>query len=281
MTGTVYLAVLLAALLHAGWNAAIRGASDRAAGLAAVVAGQGLLGLGLLPFVPVPSAGVWPWLLPGVALHLGYNVFLLWAYKLGDLTQVYPIARGVSPLLVALGTAAILGARFSALQLAGLCMISLGIASISLVRHRDGTFQGTAALVALGTGVFIAGYSIVDGQGARIGGSALGYFAWLTMLDGLLFALAARAVRPGLVTRAFSRPRHVVLGGGASFLAYVIVVWAFTQAPIALVTALRETSVIFALVIGVTVLGERLSLVKVAATFSTLAGAILLRLAKG
>ncbi len=257
MTGTVFLVVLLAAVLHAGWNASVRGAKDRSAGMTAVVIGQGLTGLAVIPFAPIPAAEAWPWLLLGVVLHLGYNVFLILAYRLGDLTQVYPIARGASPLLVALATSVAFGVSFTPLEMAALFMISLGIASISLVRQGDGTFQGKAAVLALITGMFIASYSVVDGHGARLGGTAIGFYAWLAFLDMLLFILGARVFRPGLIGRSWALRQHMVLGGTASFTAYVMVVWAFTQAPIALVTALREASVIFAALFGILWFGER------------------------
>ncbi len=281
MTATVFAVVLLAALLHALWNALVKGGADTAAAMAAVVFGQGLAGAVLLPVAPPLAQAAWPYLAAGVLLHLGYQLFLMNAYRLGDLTQVYPIARGASPLLVALGAYALLGTRLDAVETTAILLISVGIASISLVRRSDGLFQGKAAALALTTGGFIAAYSLVDGMGARLGGTALGYFGWLAVINALAVALISRAARPGLVRRALAQRRHLVLGGGASFTAYVLVVWAFTQAPIALVTALRETSVIFALLIGVGFLGERLNLAKVAATAMTLTGAILLRLNRG
>ncbi|MDF0601128.1 EamA family transporter [Psychromarinibacter sp. C21-152] len=278
MTAGVFAIVLLAALLHAGWNAMVKGGADKAAAMTAVILGQGLCGLALVPFAPLPAPAVWPWLAGGVALHLGYNVFLILAYRIGDLTQVYPIARGASPLLVVLGTALFFGTTFTPFELTAIVTISIGIASTSLVRRADGLFQGKAALLALITGGFIAGYSIVDGHGARQTGDALAYFGWLSLIDGVVFLAGWAVVRPGVLRQAVRLRRHLFLGGGASFTAYLLVVWAFTQAPIAHVTALRETSIVFALLIGVTILNERLSLAKVASTAMTIAGAILLRM---
>lgn len=282
MTGFVFCIVLVAAALHAIWNALVKGGADKSAAMGAVILGQGLLGALLLPFATLPDAATLlaalPWLLGGVVLHLGYQVFLIQSYRFGDLTQVYPIARGVSPLLVAGGSVLLLGTTFSQGELLALGMISIGIASISLVRQGDGLLQGRAAVLALVTGCFIAAYSLVDGQGARIAGTSLGFYGLLSSLNALAFAAGARALRPGLLTRAVALRRNLLLGGGASFTAYALVVWAFTQAPIALVTALRETSIIFALLIGVFILKERLSLAKVVSTVITLTGAILLRL---
>ena len=277
MSAFVFTIVLMAAVLHAGWNALVKGGRDKSAAMVAVVFGQAIAGVLVLIWVPVPSWDSWPWLLGGVILHQGYQVFLVAAYRLGDLTQVYPIARGVSPLLVALGSVVILGVSFAPGQWLAIVVIAVGIASVSLARRADGLFQGKAALMALITGCFIASYSIVDGVGARLSGTSLGFYAWLAVLNGGLLAGLARAVRPGLLSRAFALRKIMVIGGGASFAGYAIVVYAFTLAPIALVTALRETSIIFALLIGVVFLKERLSLLKVAATATTLIGAILLR----
>lgn len=280
MSATVLAVVLFAALLHAGWNAMVKGGADQSASMTAVVMGQGLCGLLLVPFVSVPPVEALPWLAAGIGLHLGYNVFLMQAYRIGDLTQVYPIARGASPLLVLLGSSLFLGVSFTPLEITAILTICIGIASTSLARHGDGLFQGKAALLALITGGFIAGYSIVDGHGARLSGSATAFFAWLALIDALVFVLGWRIVRPEVIGKALALQRHLVLGGGASFIAYLLVVWAFTQAPIAHVTALRETSIIFALLIGVIVLNEKLSLGRVLSIATTLAGAILLRLGR-
>lgn len=280
MTGLVFAVVILAAALHAAWNALVKGGADKSAAMVAVVVGQGLFGAALLPFVPFPAAESWPYLAGSVVLHMLYQVFLMQSYRFGDLTQVYPIARGVAPLLVALTSAFILGVTFSSLEIAAVAMISIGIASVSLVRRGDGMVQGKAAILALITGCFIAAYSVTDGLGARQAGTALGYYGVLSALDAVIFAGLARIWKPGLLGRSIALKRTLFLGGGASFIAYALVVWAFTQAPIALVTALRETSIIFALMIGVFLLGERLSLAKVLSTALTLAGAVLLRVSR-
>lgn len=280
MSTMVFLTVLLAALLHAMWNAMVKGGADKAAAMTAVVLGQGAFGLICLTFAAIPDPACWPWLAGGVLLHLGYQIFLISAYRFGDLTQVYPIARGVSPLLVAAASALFLGVTFSAQQLMAIALIAIGIGSISLVRRADGLFQGKAAALALATGGFIASYSIVDGVGARIAGTSLGFYGWLAIFNAISFAILAAILRPGLVSRSAKQGKAFVLGGGASFAAYALVVYAFTQAPIAMVTALRETSIVFALLIGVVFLREPLNLLKVAATATTLAGAALLRMAK-
>ena len=281
MSDTVMLAVLGAALLHAIWNALVKGSSDKTLGMLAVVVGQGLAGVAVLPFVDAPSIASLPWLLASIALHLGYQFTLVQAYRFGDLSQVYPIARGSAPLIVTVISIVFLGVALSGLQLIAVLLIVVGVTSVCLVRRGDGTFNGAAASCALVTGVFIASYSLVDGIGARQSGSALGFYGWLAIGNALVVLLASPGMRTGILhDLVFSAKRTTVFGGGASFVAYALVVWAFTQAPIALVTALRETSIVFALLIGVFHLKERLSLLKVAATVATVLGAVTLRFAR-
>ena len=131
MSGAVFAIVMLAALLHATWNALVKGSADKSVSMLAVVLGQGIAGLVALGFAPLPNFDCWPWLIAGAALHLGYQIFLVAAYRLGDLTQVYPIARGVSPLLVAAASVLFLGVAFSGMEWLAIGMIAIGIASIS------------------------------------------------------------------------------------------------------------------------------------------------------
>ncbi len=278
MTATVFLAVIAAAMLHAVWNAVVKGGRDKHLGMTAIVLGHAPLAVLCLPFVPSPAPESWPFLAAGIALHFGYQLFLMMSYRIGDLTQVYPIARGTAPMLVAGVSVVFLGVELSSGELLAVLLIGTGIMSLSLVRQKDGLRNGRAAAMAFATGCFIAGYSLVDGLGARQAGTAVGFYAWLTIINASLFAITMHWLKPGLLRRL---PREaapaLVFGGAASFTAYALVIWAFTHAPIALVTALRETSIIFALLIGVFFLKERLDLAKVISTVVTLSGAVLLR----
>ena len=167
------------------------------------------------------------------------------------------------------------------MELAGVLVIGFGIASVGLVRRADGLRDPQAAALALVTGGFIASYSLVDGLGARQAGTALGFYGWLAIVNAAVFTAIPAVRRPALLREPPRDGRSLLLaGGGASFGAYALVVWSFTQAPIALVTALRETSIVFALLIGVLALGERLDLAKVASTMATLAGAAMIRLGR-
>jgi len=278
MDSTIFIAVMAAAMLHAVWNAVVKGGRDKHLGMTAVVLGHTPLAILALPFVPVPAIESWPYLAGGIALHLGYQLFLLSSYRIGDLTQVYPIARGTAPMLVAGVSVVFLGVELSSGELTAVLMIGAGIMSLSLVRQKDGLRNGRAAAMAFATGCFIAGYSLVDGLGARQAGTAIGFYAWLTIVNALLFALIMAVIRPGLLRRLPSEAAPaMIFGGSASFIAYALVIWSFTHAPIALVTALRETSIIFALLIGVVFLKEKLDLAKLFSTVVTLSGAILLR----
>lgn len=281
MTLPVMILVLAAASLHASWNFLVKRNRDPYLGMTAVVLGHTPFALAALGIAPAPDAKALPFILGGAVLHTGYQLFLLASYRVGDLSQVYPLARGSAPLIVACVSLTLLGVSLSRLELAAVLLIGTGIMSLTLVRRSEGLRNGRAAGLALVTGGFIAAYSLVDGMGARTAGTALGYYGWVSTANAVLFALAMGAFHPEAVRRAvFHEPKLALSGGGASFLAYALVTWAFTRAPIPLVTALRETSIVFALLLGVVVLKERLDLLKLLATLCTLLGVGLLRLGR-
>ncbi len=274
----VFIAVLIAAILHAGWNALVKISSDKFLGISAVVIGHFPFACIAVIYAPLPEPASWPYILIGAALHVGYQLFLLLSYRVGDLSHVYPIARGVAPMLVAGVAVLFLGVRLSMPELIAILAIGVGIMSLVLVRGGEGLRNTRAATMALITGCFIAAYSLIDGLGAREAGTALGFYGWLSIINAIVFVLITAAIKPGGLRKlAREGSTMIMLGGGASFVAYSLVVWAFTQAPIALVAALRETSIIIALIIGVFFLGERLNFAKVISTALTVFGAILLR----
>ena len=281
MTTTVFLAVIGAAILHASWNALVKGGTDKLVSLTAVMLGHTPFAIVAILMAPPLGPDALPYLAAGILLHLGYQLFLLYSYSAGDLTQVYPIARGSAPLIVAVVSITVLGVTLQRIELFAVFIIGIGIVSLALVRRADGLRNGKAAMFALITGCFIAGYSSVDGLGARAGGTSLGYFGWLAIGNSIALG-AIIAVRAPQTFGKLWKSGHKLFwfGGGASFIAYAIVTWAFTQAPIALVTALRETSIVFALLIGVFFLKESINLMKVLSTMTVLIGAALLRLAR-
>ncbi|WP_426368628.1 EamA family transporter [Streptomyces sp. E-08] len=254
----VPVVVLAAALLHAVWNALAHGAEDRLAvfvlmnlattGCAAVVA----------CFTPLPDARAWPFLATSAALQVAYQALLLQAYRLGDFGQMYPIARGTSPLLVALVSATALGQPLSALETVGVLVISLGLVSLAFADGLPGRAQLPALAAALGTGVMIASYTLVDGSGVRQSPTAVtGYVAWLFLCQGPVLPLLAWALRGRSLT-ARLRPvlRRGLIGGVLSLLAYGLVVWAQNRGNLATIAALRETSIIFATLIGLVMFRE-------------------------
>jgi len=278
MSPTVMIIVLFAALLHASWNFFVKNTEDKHLSMTAVVIGHGPFALAALWVSPFPRFEAFPFLIAGAFLHVGYQLFLLSSYRIGDLSQVYPLARGVAPLLVAGISITLLGLHLSWFELGAVIAIAAGIMSLAMVRRSDGLRNGPAAFMAVVTGGFIAGYSLVDGLGAREAGTALGYYGWLSTMNALIFACVMQVARPGTLKKVIFQNWRFALGaGGASFFAYAMVTWAFTVAPIPLVTALRETSIIFALLLGVFVLKERLDLLKVFATACTFLGVLILR----
>ncbi len=278
MSLTVFLAVLCAALLHASWNALVKGGADKKVNMSGVVLGHTPAALIILFLTPVPLPESWPYLIAGMFAHFGYQVFLLNAYTKGDLSQVYPIARGSAPLIVTVVSVFLLGVVLVPLELVAVGVIAMGLISMALVRGQDGSRNPAAARLALITGCFIASYSLIDGLGARLSGTPWGFYAWLGLGNAIVFAAYLWWTDRAVLRRTFTQGLRVFfIGGTASFVAYALVIWAFTQAPIALVTALRETSIIFAMLIGVFFFGERLGGAKIFATAAVILGVILLR----
>lgn len=281
MDSHIFAVVLLAALFHATWNAFIKVNGDRLVFMAVMMTAGGTAALGATPFLPLPSAASWPYIVLSVLLHQGYVAFLLLAYRYGELSHVYPLARGSAPLVVALLSITLVGEDLTRAALLAVVMMGVGIISLSFTRGTQGLRDPWTVFFALGTGLFIAGYTLVDGVGARLAGSAHGYAAWMFGLEWipiLSFALWTRGVA------IFDRNGRVwgsaLLMGLASLAAYWAVIWAMTVAPIALVAALRETSIIFAVLFGVLFLRERLNLIRLAAIFSTLAGMVLIKVGR-
>jgi drug/metabolite transporter (DMT)-like permease len=275
VTLTVFLAVLFAALLHAGWNAVVKLGLDRFSSVLLLALVQGGIALALLPFVPPPARAAWPWVLLGSGLHTGYKLFLIRAYGQGDLSQVYPLARGTAPLIVTVAGALFLAETPSLIRAAAVAAIAAGI---MLMAGRGGLGR-TGLLWALGTAAFTASYTMADGVGARIAGSPTGFAMWMFTLDGLLMLVFALALRGRAGIRALAPAwRSGAPAGAMSLGSYWIAIWAFTQAPLAMVAALRETSVLFAMLIGFFWLKERVAGRRWLAGGMILAGIAVMRL---
>ena len=272
--------VLLAALLHASWNALVKVGGDRLV-LLAIANGTGaLICLVVVPFVSVPLAASWPFLLASAALHTGYYFVLIRAYQVGDLSHVYPLARGVSPLLVAAAAAAFANEVLGAWAMLGVVLACAGIVSLAFEGGPPWRGNPRPLVYALGTALFIAAYTLADGLGVRRAGGALGYIAWLFVLDGFPIMAIAWSLRRGQMVRGLGREwRKGCASGALQFGAYGLVIWAMSLGPMAAVSALRETSVIFAALIGAFLLRERLAGLRIGAAVMVAAGVIVMRLA--
>lgn len=274
----VLLAVLGAALLHAGWNALIKLGTSKVGGMVILSIAEGLIGVLVVAARPMPAAEVWPWVFAAGCTHFFYKFFLTYAYERGDLSRVYPIARGAAPMIVAIVGALFLDDRISTSQYAGILTLGSGIALMARGVFTQGESRRMLPY-ALGSAAATATYTLIDGLGARVSGDAIAYVGWIFVVDGVLFSTGMVLMRGRSVLP--SHPRAWVLGtlaAAASYGAYAISIWAMTFAPIAVVAALRETSILFAVLIGWLAFGERMTRGKGFAAGLIVAGVLLTRL---
>jgi drug/metabolite transporter (DMT)-like permease len=279
LTLGITLAVLGAGFLHAGWNALLKSSpgGDALLDTATVVAGSSLWGLAVVPFVPLPAAAAWPYMATSAVIHFGYYLTLAQAYRTGDLSFAYPLMRGTAPLIVALLGIAFLRELPTAPMALGILLISLGIVSIAFVQRRR--HPATAAYWAFANAALIAVYTLVDATGARASGNAASYVSWLIFLEGLPFLVWVVARRGQVAVRYLrSNTTRGLVGGAFSLAAYGIVLWAMTRAPVAAVAALRETSVLFAALMGSLWLKEGFGLPRIAGAVSVVLGIAALKL---
>jgi len=269
----VAVLVILAALLHASWNALVKTGQDRVLTVVTVSAVGLVFSLCALPFFPAPARESWPYLALGVVTHGGFKAFLLLAYARGELSRVYPMARGVAPLLVALFSEGVAGEVLSGTEWVGVALISAGLAALTLEGGVPRREERAALVYAVMTGVFIASYTLVDGVGIRLSGSLFGYTAWLFTLDALPM-LAAGWVLRRRALRAFLASGVVpaLAAGSLSLAAYVVVLWALSRGAMAPIAALRETGVIFATLIGTLILKERFGRQRILAALLVVGG---------
>jgi drug/metabolite transporter (DMT)-like permease len=280
MDSFVFVAVLFAAACHAGWNATIKGGLDPLATTVLISIGAAIVSLVFLPVTGLPAAAAWPWCAASVLIHLVYFAALIESYRAGDMGQVYPIARGSAPLMTAVATTAFLGERLGLLGWCGILLLAAGVLLLSLRGGRDlARLDRTAVGFALFTAVTICAYSVVDGVGARLSGSANAYSVMLFVSIGPVMLIYALARRGHEVIAAMGQSWAIGLaGGGLQLGSYGIAIWAMTVAPIAIVAALRESSVLFGAVIAVVFLKEPLRAGRVAAALMIVAGLALIRL---
>ncbi len=287
LTWPIVAAVLLGALLHAGWNTLIKGGGDKALDTALIHLLGALAAVPLLALTGLPDRAALPFLALSMLIHLGYYIALVGAYRYGELGLTYPIMRGLAPLIVALGSASLLGEAPSAAAWAGVIGITTGVALVGLAHPGQALHHGKALLYAFANAGIIALYTVVDGLGVRAeaagGGNALRYVAMLFVLNGIAYPLLvwrrrSPAQRAAMVPYARRRWPVALLGAGASLGSYAIALWAMTRAPVASVAALRETSVLFAVALGTGVLKEAFGLQRAVGAAVVVAGVVALRL---
>jgi drug/metabolite transporter (DMT)-like permease len=276
----VFLAVLFAALCHAGWNALVKVGLDPLSTTTLVCIGSALVSIVMLPWIGQPALACWPWLTASVVIHLAYFAALIEGYRTGDLGQVYPIARGAAPLMTATATTFIVGEKLTLSGWAGIVALAAGVLLLSARGGRDlANVDRRAVGFALLTALTICTYSVVDGIGARASLNPVSYVLWLLIGNALLLVPYAlyrdgRDVIPAM-RRYWARG---FFGGALQVLSYGTVLWAMTLAPIAIVATLRETSVLFGAVIAVVVLKEPLRAVRFGAALLIVAGLMLIKM---
>jgi drug/metabolite transporter (DMT)-like permease len=279
MDSLVFAAVLLAAAAHAGWNATIKRGLDPLVTTVLIAIGAGVVALPILLVVGLPAAPARPWVIASVLVHLAYFAGLIEAYRTGDMGQVYPIARGTAPLLTATVSTTWLGEQLGLVGWIGLVCLAAGVLMLSLRRSGDlARLERRAVGFALLTALTVCAYSIVDGVGARAAGSASAYTAALFVGNAGIMALYGLVRRgPNVFAEMSVAWAKGLAGGGLQLGSYWVAIWAMTVAPIAVVAALRETSVLFGALIAVVVLKEPLRPIRVLAAVLIVAGLVMIK----
>lgn len=275
----VALVVLAGAMLHAAWNALLKGSGDKQLDTAATNLARGLVAALALPFLPVPAMASWPWVAASAVLHIAYFQLLAGAYRHGDMSFTYPVMRGGGPVVATLASLVLFGERLDAPQWFAVALICAGVLGFTSVPGHERAALRRPLALALANAVVIGAYTLVDAQGARASGAALSYVMWFFVLNGFVqggYGLARRGV--AVLTYARAHCLRALAGALCSIGAYGSALWAMTQAPVALVACLRETAVVFGALFGVVFLGERLTRQRVFATLLVLAGLVAIRL---
>jgi phosphonate utilization associated putative membrane protein len=279
----ILLIVLFGALLHASWNALLKSGSDKSLDTALIHVLGVFVAIPLVLFAGFPRAEAWPYLISSLVIHVGYYIALVGAYKHGELGLTYPIMRGLAPLLVACASATFIGESLQPLAWIGIVAVSLGVVAVGLSRSAATSgHPGKALRYALANAAIIALYTVIDGLGVRASGNALAYIATLVLFDGIPFFLIVmwrrRATRSEAIDYMARRWKFALVGSMASLGSYGIALWAMTRAPVASVAALRETSVLFAAVIGALWLKEGFGLARLAGAATVVIGVATLKL---
>ena len=275
----VFFIVLFSAFLHAIWNSMASKYKDKNVSIGAIVYGHVPLCIVAIIFLPAPSIESFPYIILSALIHQGYQNFLLSAYQTGKFTTVYPVARGFGPLIATIISIIFLGVYLKAFTIISILFISSGVMLIGLF-SKSVIKNNKILYTSLATGVFIGIYSVVDGQGARISGSPISYMSWVFIFSALFFPVILRfRKQKNILKKTLTKGKVVFwIGGTFSYLAYVVTVWAFTKAPIPMVSALRESSIIFAIFIGYFYLKDKINFYKIVSISLIFLGVIGLKL---
>ena len=260
----VFLIVLFSAFLHAIWNSMASKYKDKNVSIGAIVYGHVPLCIVAIIFLPAPSSESFPYIILSALVHQGYQNFLLTAYQTGKFTTVYPVARGFGPLVATIISIIFLGVYLKSFTIVSILLISSGVMLIGLF-SKSVIKNNKILYTSLATGVFIGIYSVIDGQGARISGSAISYMSWVFVFSAIFFPIVLHfRKQKNILKKTLTKGKTVFwIGGTFSYLAYVITVWAFTKAPVPMVSALRESSIIFAIFIGYFYLKDKINFYKI------------------
>lgn len=275
----IWALVLLSAFMHASWNALIKTNTSRFVGIATQAGFVGVMSLALIPFFPLPSGHVWWIIIASGLVHVSYNMMLALAYQDGDFSYVYPIARGVCPIIITFVSVFVLEENVSSGEIIAIMLIVLGISSLVLRGGHKIIDSYKTTIIALLTGVLIASYSLIDGIGARQSGNHSSYLVWMFLVTAIFSIPFMIKGKKELITSAKENPIvifKIFLGALLSLVGYWIVVWAMSQSPLAPISALREVSIIIAAIIGTLILKEGFGTTRILSSILVAAGVILM-----
>jgi len=275
----IVLLILFAAALHAGWNVLLKSESGNSSNTVLIIAGSAVIGVVFLPFVPLPLAACWPYLGASVVIHVFYFGVLLLAYKKGDMSLVYPLMRGLPPVLTALAATILFQESLSLAGWLGIALVSAGALTLTADFRLSEKFKAAPVLLAVLEAVIIVIYTLVDAQGARMSGHAFSYTGWMLFLLALIF-LVIMPIREGsqVFFRIIKNWKKSLIGGTFTFASYGIALWAMTHAPVALVAALRETAILFGTIFSAMILKERITPVRCLSIVMIVAGAVAIKM---
>ena len=282
MSGFVVLIVLFGALLHASWNVIVKSGTDKYLNAVLVCGAAGLVALVLIPFLPLPLAPSWPYMIISTIFQVCYLFMVAAAYSNGDMSLAYPLMRGTPPLLVAMAAGPLIGEVLGAGQWLAIGFISCGVLTMALgSRRKTAAGQNTSrtVIIALVNALFIAGYTLVDGIGVRVSGNAISYTLWAFLFNAIpVVSWGIWKYRGQLVGHIRQRGHLAMIGGAGTLGSYGLALWAMTMAPVAMVAALRETSILFGMILSLFLLREHISLKRLAGALLIVCGTVLMRL---